>query len=83
MAHIALLVSAKLGGAVADRLGQPAVLGALLAGVAGGGATTSGEGAWTAAGMVTLKAVLFIVGALVTGRALAPPRPGWCWRAPR
>jgi Kef-type K+ transport system membrane component KefB len=34
VALIALLVAAKLGGALAERLGQPAVLGELLAGIA-------------------------------------------------
>lgn len=36
VALIVLLIAAKLGGAVAERLGQPAVLGELLAGVAVG-----------------------------------------------
>ena len=33
VALIALLVAAKLGGALAERVGQPAVLGELLAGI--------------------------------------------------
>ena len=60
-----------LGAAVIDDVMGLIVL-AVMAGMAGGGATAAGAGAWTAAGLVTLKAVLFIVGALVTGRALAP-----------
>src|SRR6266702_7995738 len=34
IALVALLVAAKTGGAIAERLGQPAVLGELLAGIA-------------------------------------------------
>jgi Kef-type K+ transport system membrane component KefB len=47
---------------------------AVMAGMAGGGATTGAGGAstWLAAGLVTAKAVIFIVGALAAGRALAP-----------
>jgi Kef-type K+ transport system membrane component KefB len=59
-----------LGAAVIDDVMGLIVL-AVMAGMAGGGATAAG-GPWASAGMVTLKAVLFIVGALVTGRALAP-----------
>jgi Kef-type K+ transport system membrane component KefB len=59
-----------LGAAVIDDVMGLIVL-AVMAGMAGGGASAGG-GAWASAGLVTLKAVLFIVGALVAGRALAP-----------
>jgi Kef-type K+ transport system membrane component KefB len=59
-----------LGAAVIDDVMGLIVL-AVMAGLAGGGATAGG-GAWASAGLVTAKAVLFIVGALVSGRALAP-----------
>jgi Kef-type K+ transport system membrane component KefB len=59
-----------LGAAVIDDVMGLIVL-AVMAGMAGGGATAGG-GAWAAAGLVTLKAVIFIVGALMAGRALAP-----------
>jgi len=42
LALIALLVAAKLGGALAERLGQPAVLGELLAGIAMGALPLAG-----------------------------------------
>ncbi len=60
-----------LGAAVIDDVMGLIVL-AVMAGLAGGGAAASSGGAWASAGLVTAKAVLFIVGALVTGRALAP-----------
>jgi len=44
VALVALLVAAKLGGALAERLGQPAVLGELLAGVAIGALPLLGVG---------------------------------------
>lgn len=50
LALIALLAAAKLGGALAERLGQPAVLGELLAGVLLGALPLAGVGgvAWVA-----------------------------------
>ncbi len=42
LALIAILVAAKLGGALAERLGQPAVLGELLAGIAMGALPIAG-----------------------------------------
>jgi Kef-type K+ transport system membrane component KefB len=58
-----------LGAAVIDDVLGLLVL-AVMAGLAGAGGATSG--AWGTAGVVTLKAVVFIVGALVLGRWLAP-----------
>ena len=45
LALIVLLAGAKLGGALAERLGQPAVLGELVAGVALGALPLAGLGA--------------------------------------
>src|SRR5512141_2549751 len=45
VALVVLLVAAKLGGAVAERLGQPAVLGELLAGLVLGALPLAGVGA--------------------------------------
>jgi Kef-type K+ transport system membrane component KefB len=58
-----------LGAAVIDDV-MGLILLAVMAGLAGGGA--SGDSTWVSAGLVTAKAVLFLVGALVVGRALAP-----------
>jgi Kef-type K+ transport system membrane component KefB len=58
-----------LGAAVIDDVMGLIVL-AVMAGLAGGG--TAGESVAVSAGLVTLKAVVFIVGALVTGRWAAP-----------
>jgi len=58
-----------LGAAVIDDVMGLIVL-AVMAGLAGGGA--GGGSTWVSAGLVTGKALLFIVGALVAGRALAP-----------
>jgi Kef-type K+ transport system membrane component KefB len=59
-----------LGAAVIDDVLGLLVL-AVMAGLAGAGAATAG-GTATAAALVTVKAVVFLVGALVLGRALAP-----------
>jgi Na+:H+ antiporter len=59
-----------LGAAVIDDVLGLLVL-AVMAGMAGAGAATAG-GTATAAALVTAKAVAFLVGALVMGRALAP-----------
>ncbi|HYD42105.1 MAG TPA: cation:proton antiporter, partial [Anaeromyxobacter sp.] len=50
VALVALLAAAKLGGSLAERLGQPAVLGELLAGVLLGALPLLGVGgfAWVA-----------------------------------
>ena len=73
-----------LGAAVIDDVMGLIVL-AVMAGLAGGGASASGGAAWASAGLVTGKAVLFIVGALVLGAGpgaaplparLPPPRQG-------
>lgn len=60
-----------LGAAVIDDVMGLIVL-AVMAGLAGGGAAATGASAWVSAGLVTGKAVAFIVGALVLGRALSP-----------
>jgi len=60
-----------LGAAVIDDIMGLIVL-AVMAGLAGGGAAAAGGAAWIGAAVVTGKAVLFIVGSLVAGRALAP-----------
>lgn len=60
-----------LGAAVIDDVMGLIVL-AVMAGLAGGGAAAAGGAAWIGAAVVTGKAVLFIVGSLVAGRALAP-----------
>jgi Kef-type K+ transport system membrane component KefB len=59
-----------LGAAVIDDILGLLVL-AVMAGLAGAGAISAG-GTAAAAGLVTVKAVVFLVGALVLGRALAP-----------
>lgn len=59
-----------LGAAVIDDVLGLLVL-AVMAGLAGAGAVSSG-GTAAAAAVVTAKAVVFLVGALVAGRALAP-----------
>jgi Kef-type K+ transport system membrane component KefB len=58
-----------LGAAVIDDVMGLIVL-AVMAGLAGGG--TAQGSVWASAGLVTLKAVVFIVGALVAGRWAAP-----------
>ena len=61
-----------LGAAVIDDVMGLIVL-AVMAGLAGGGASEAAGGStWVTAGLVSGKAVLFIVGALALGRALAP-----------
>ena len=61
-----------LGAAVIDDVMGLIVL-AVMAGLAGGGASGGAGGStWVTAGLVSGKAVLFIVGALALGRALAP-----------
>jgi Kef-type K+ transport system membrane component KefB len=60
-----------LGAAVIDDVMGLIVL-AVMAGLANGGVAGATGSVWTGAALVSLKAVLFIIGALVAGRALAP-----------
>ncbi len=63
-----------LGAAVIDDVMGLIVL-AVMAGLAGGG-TSSDASPWVSAGLVTAKALAFIVGALLIGRAISP----WLFR---
>ena len=65
VALIALLVAAKAGGSVAERLGQPAVLGELLAGVALGALPLLGVGAVAFAGHDPVVSALAELGVIL------------------